>query len=133
MALTRVTSESQGADDLAHELRGAGFESLPEGVMVYAIEGPFFFGAVENFEQALSQIHLDPRFLILRLGRVPFMNITGLQAMDEAIHNLERRGVMVLLCEGNPRGLKKLHRAGMLLADKQRHFKDLREALAATR
>jgi len=128
-----VEVQRQEADDLAHDLHGSGFESLPEGVVVYAIEGPFFFGAVENFEQALSRIHLDPRFMILRLGRVPLMDMTGLQALDEAMHNLERRGVVVLLCEGNPRVLKKLHRAGMLRAGKQRHFKDLREALAATR
>ena len=126
-----VEVQAQGVDDLAHALQGQG--ALPEGVVVYAIEGPFFFGAVENFEQALGRIHMDPRCLILRLARVPFMDMTGLQALDEAIHNLERRGVVVLLCEGNPRVLKKLHRAGLLSARTQRHFQELREALAAAR
>ena len=128
-----VEVQQQGAEDLADTLRSLGLGSLPKGVVVYAIEGPFFFGAVETFEQALSRIHLDPRVLVIRLGRVPFMDMTGLQALDEAIHNLQRRGVVVLLCEGNPRVLKKLHRAGLLSPETQRHFSDLRHALLAAR
>lgn len=128
-----VEVQEQGAEDLAHALQGSGSGTLPEGVAVYAIEGPFFFGAVETFEQALGRIHMDPRFLIVRLARVPFMDMTGLQALEEAIHNLERRGVTVLLCEGNPRVLKKLHRAGLVSAQSQRHHPDLRSALAAAR
>ena len=54
-------------------------------MLVYIIEGPFFFGAVENFEQALASTHTDPKALIIRLKRVPFMDITGLQALEEAV------------------------------------------------
>jgi SulP family sulfate permease len=101
-------------EDLAHELKDLGMTALPKGVLAYAIDGPFFFGAVENFEQVLAEIHLDPKFLIVRLKRVPFMDITGLQALEEAIENLRRRGVSVVLCEANPRVRKKLLRTGIL-------------------
>ncbi|MHB1678110.1 MAG: SulP family inorganic anion transporter [Sulfuriferula sp.] len=89
---------------------------LPPDVLVYAIEGPFFFGAVENFEQALTQTHTDPRILVIRLRRVPFMDITGLQALAEAIVNLQARGIRVMLCEANERVSKKLDNAGILTA-----------------
>ena len=118
--------------DLAHELGSQGLEALPKGVVVYAIEGPFFFGAVENFEQAMLETHLDPRLLIIRLKRVPFMDITGLQALEEAVQNLKHRGVAVALCEANPRVRHKLLRAGLLeLLGKDRYFETFATALKA--
>ncbi len=101
-------------EDLTHELRDLGLAALPKGVLVYAIDGPFFFGAVESLEQVLVETHLDPRLLIIRLKRVPFMDITGLQALEEAVDNFKKRGVAVVLCEANPRVRMKLQRAGIL-------------------
>jgi len=79
--------------DLESELVFEGLDKLPEGVMVYSIEGPFFFVAVDNFERALAQIHTDPHTLLIRLRRVPFMDITGLQLLEEAIEHLNKRGL----------------------------------------
>jgi SulP family sulfate permease len=93
------------------ELQDSGRSHLPSDVLVYSIEGPFFFGAVETLERALIQTRTDPRCIVIRLGRVPFMDITGIQALEEAIRNLERRGVRVLLCEARPNVLRKLVRA----------------------
>ncbi len=93
-----------------------GLKDLPKGVLVYSIEGPFFFGAVENFEQALAQTHTDPRMVILRLHRVPFVDITGLQTLEEVAVKLSKRGVRVLLCEANETVTYKLERAGVLAA-----------------
>ncbi len=61
----------------------------PTGAFI--IGDPFFFGAVENFERALIHTHTDPRVLILRLGRVPNVDITGLQTLEEVIQKLKRR------------------------------------------
>jgi SulP family sulfate permease len=99
---------------LGLELDNHGFTGLPAGVLVYAIEGPFFFGAVENFERALIQTHTDPRILILRLGQVPFMDITGLQTLEEVIQKMQKRGIRIILCEANARVKGKLDRAGIL-------------------
>jgi len=87
---------------------------IPSDVLVYSIEGPFFFGAVDTLERALTHTHTDPRCMILRLGHVPFMDITGIQALQEAVTKLERRGVRVVFCEANLRVLKKLMRAGVI-------------------
>jgi sulfate permease, SulP family len=109
-----VEVQAQNGEDLAHDLAAQGLPSLPPGVLVYMIEGPFFFGAVENFEHALASTHTDAKALIIRLKRVPFMDITGLQALEEAIQNLSKRGVSVTLCEANPRVYAKLERARIL-------------------
>ncbi len=92
----------------------AGDAPLPEGTLVYSIDGPFFFAAVETFERALAHTHTDPQTVILRLGRVPFMDITGLQALDESVADLRRRGVRVILCEANERVRGKLGRARVM-------------------
>jgi SulP family sulfate permease len=73
-----------------------------------------FFGAVENFERALAGIHLDPQALVIRLRRVPFMDITGIETLQQVVHGLRKRGVTVALCEANPRVSAKLQQAGVI-------------------
>jgi SulP family sulfate permease len=87
---------------------------LPDGVLVYVIDGPFFFAAVDAFERALAETHTDPETLVIRLGRVPFVDITGIQALEEVIDNVLASGVRVVLCEANARVTSKLRRAGLL-------------------
>jgi SulP family sulfate permease len=121
-------------EELGQELAQLGIESLPKDVLVYAVEGPFFFGAVENFERALAGTHTDPRVLIIRLRWVPFMDITGLQTLEEAIRDLHRRGVRVILSGANDRVQAKLEKAGVIeLVGPGNSVKGFGEALAACR
>ncbi len=116
--------------ELHREYAHLGFNALPHGVMVYAVEGPFFFGAVEAFERALAGTHSDPRLLILRLRRMPFIDATGLQALEDAIRGFQARGVGVMLCGANARVESKLARSGILdLVGPTRYFKTCGEAL----
>jgi SulP family sulfate permease len=120
--------------ELRQEFAHAGLTQLPPGVLVYAVEGPFFFGAVENFERALAGTHTDPRVLIIRLRWVPFIDITGLQTLEEVILDLHRRGVRVMLSGANERVRAKLERAGIIdLVGTENHFREFSEALAACR
>ncbi len=102
------------AQSLRMELSQFGMTELPTDVMVYEISGPMFFGAVENFERALMQTHTDPKCLIIRMHRVPFIDITGMLTLKEVITKLHHRGVRVLLSEANGRVLGKLRTAGVL-------------------
>jgi SulP family sulfate permease len=102
------------AHDLKHELAAMGLVALPRDVLVFEIDGPFFFGAVEKFESSLQQTRLDPKILILRLGRVPFIDSTGLQVMDEVVQALQKRGIRVVFCEANERVNAKLGKFGVL-------------------
>lgn len=101
-------------EELANQLHSNGQKSLPPGVLVYTIEGPLFFGAAETFERALSQTHTDPELLVFCLKRVPFMDITGLQTLEEVIQQLHERQIVVKLCEANGKVLGKLEKAGIL-------------------
>ncbi|KJZ40676.1 MULTISPECIES: SulP family inorganic anion transporter [Pseudomonas] len=117
--------------ELEVELRANGHTRLPPGTLIYTIEGPLFFGAAETFERVLAQTHTDPRLLIIRLKRVPFMDITGLQVLEEVIQQLHKRNIVVKLCEANTKVLNKLERVGILQEIGTEHYHaDFNTALA---
>ncbi|PPA00899.1 sodium-independent anion transporter, partial [Pseudomonas sp. MWU12-2312b] len=117
--------------ELEEELRANGHAHLPPGILIYTIEGPLFFGAAETFERVLAQTHTDPRLLIIRLKRVPFMDITGLQVLEEVIQQLHKRNIVVKLCEANKKVLSKLDRVGILQEIGPEHYHaDFNTALA---
>lgn len=95
-----VTVRTIDDEELAAHLADEAAAAL-EGVIVYTIDGPFFFGAVEQFESALHHTGTDPRAIILSLSGVPFVDLTGLVALREAVERLEKRGVDVVLCCAN--------------------------------
>lgn len=106
------TFDAHPADDKL--LARHGVEALPADILVYDIEGPLFFGAVENLERALLSTHTDPKTLVIRLRLVPFMDITGIQTLENVIAKLARRGIQVVICEANTRVRHKLEKAGVL-------------------
>jgi len=129
---TSVEVKQATEQELAQEFAYKGQMTLPPGVLVFAVEGPFFFGAVENFERALAGTHTDPRTLIIRLKWVPFIDITGLQTLEEVIRDLHKRGVRVVLSGANERVAAKLRKAGIVdLVGSQNTFKMFDEALVA--
>jgi len=118
------------AQTLSPQLAANGL-TLPPGVLVYSVDGPFFFGAAENFERALASTHTDPEVVIIRLKWVPFIDITGLQTLEEVVSDLQRRKVRVMLTGANPRVEGKLQRAGLLeLIGPNNYFSDLSLALS---
>jgi SulP family sulfate permease len=107
-----VQIEEQQADtatDAGHATPPAG-----EGVVVYSIQGPFFFGAAEKLERTLAHTQRRAHTLILRMGHVPFVDATGILAIEEIISDFRRHGAAVLLAELRPNVRYKLERAGIL-------------------
>jgi sulfate permease, SulP family len=126
-----VETQPVSGRELSAELARSGRTELPPGVLVYEIAGPMFFGAVEKFERALLETHSLPKLLILRLERVPFMDITGIQTLEEVVLALRKRGVDVVLCEANERVFGKLEQAGLIAAvGRSTYVPTLAEALA---
>jgi sulfate permease, SulP family len=88
--------------------------SLPAGAVVYSIEGPLFFGAAEKLERTLAHIQRPATTLILRMSHVPFVDATGISAIEEIITDFLKHGATVLLSEVRPNVLRKLERAGLI-------------------
>jgi SulP family sulfate permease len=131
LAMLQFLRRMAASVDIAPQEEPVEGQKLPPGVLVYVIEGPLFFGAVERFERVLAQTRADPRWMIIRLGRVPFIDVTGLQTLQEVIEKLTRRGVHVLLTEANERVSAKLQRMGIVSGspDSPAHFQSLRAAI----
>jgi SulP family sulfate permease len=124
-----VEVQAQTSQQLQEEFGHRGL-AFPPGVVVYRVEGPFFFGAVENFERALASTHTDPQVVILRLRWVPFMDITGLQTLEEVVRDLQRRKVRVMITGANERVAGKLEKAGLIdLLGRENFCVDLPHAL----
>jgi sulfate permease, SulP family len=71
---------------------------LPADTLVYRIDGPFFFGAAEKLERTLERLDLDVRTVVLRFGRVPFIDATGLATLQQMVRRFRKREVRVLFC-----------------------------------
>lgn len=87
--------------------------TVPDGVVVYNIDGPFFFGAVEQFEAALLHTHTEPQAVIVTLERVPFVDLSALASLSETIERLRKRGVKVAMCGASPEVAGRLSKAGI--------------------
>jgi SulP family sulfate permease len=113
MAQAVSISEHTEAELAAEPALGTDF-ALPRDTTVYSIDGPMFFGAAENLELTLRRSQNRVRTLVIRMGRVPFMDTTGLSAVDEIVADFQRMGTRVVLCEVRANVLEKLERAGIL-------------------
>lgn len=103
-----VDIQAQSNEELQAELVNQDIKSLPANVLVYTIQGPFFFGAAEKIERALAITHTNPNAIIFRLKEVPFIDMTGLETFKELIEQYHKQGVKVLICETNKKVRRKL-------------------------
>jgi SulP family sulfate permease len=85
-----------------------------DGVIIYSIDGPVFFGAAEKLERTLAHIQRPATTLVLRMGNVPFVDATGIFAIEEIINDFRRHGAHVLLVEVRPNVRYKLERGGVI-------------------
>jgi SulP family sulfate permease len=100
------------------------------GVIIYSIEGPLFFAASDKLERSLQHIRRPTTTLVLRLGNMPFVDATGIFALEEIITDFQRHGATVLFTEVRPNVLYKLERAGVIdLISKENVLESLSEAL----
>lgn len=75
---------------------------LPEDVEVYEIEGPFFFGLANKFEETMKQIGDKPKVRIIRMRKVPFMDSTGIHNLESLIKMSHKDKTEILLSGVNP-------------------------------
>ncbi len=110
-----VTREFQEeGDDYESDPNSVRRRAVPQGVEVYEINGPFFFGAAESFKETLGRIAKKPRVLIIRMRRVPAIDSTGLHALADLVNRSRKDGTLVLLSDIHAQPLVALSRSERL-------------------
>ncbi len=126
-----VTPESEPEGTGTHSMRG---KDIPKGVVLYRIEGPLFFAAAENLEQALRGSGGTPKAVIFRMRNVPAMDASGLHAFRIAIQKLRRDGVRIFLTAVQPQPMKVMFESGLVdWLGAEKFCADLDQALAKAR
>lgn len=73
------------------------FLDIPEGVEVYEINGPFFFGLASRFEELENMKKSGTKVRIIRMRKVPFIDSTGINNLRNLCERTRKRGVTVIL------------------------------------
>ena len=99
-----INEESDMIKDNAEHL------AIPEGVEVYEINGPYFFGAGNKFEEVMAAFGDRPKVRIIRMRKVPFVDSTGIHNLTNLCEMSHNEGIEVVLsgvCEKVHKQLEK--------------------------
>lgn len=99
-----INEESDMIKDNAEHL------TIPEGVDVYEINGPYFFGAGNKFEEVMAAFGDRPKVRIIRMRKVPFVDSTGIHNLTNLCEMSHNEGIEVVLsgvCEKVHKQLEK--------------------------
>jgi SulP family sulfate permease len=130
-----VTRElADGDDDEEDDPNSVRRREVPRDVEVFEINGPFFFGAAEQFKDTLGQVAKKPRVLIIRMRDVPAIDSTGLHALHELARSCKHDGTLLLLADVHAQPMFALVRSDMLVElGEENLFGNLDDALDRAR
>ena len=86
--------------------------TIPKGVEVYEINGPYFFGAGNRFEEIMASFGDRPKVRIIRMRKVPFVDSTGIHNLTNLCGMSKKEGIQVVLSGVNPSVHTALEKAG---------------------
>ena len=86
--------------------------TIPQGVEVYEINGPYFFGAGTRFEDIMARYGSHPQVRIIRMRKVPFIDSTGMHNLENMCRMSQKEGITVVLSGVNPKVEAVLKRNG---------------------
>jgi len=101
-------------DDFETDPNAVRRRAVPDGVQVYEISGPFFFGAAEMFKDRVGRIAGKPKVLVLRMRHVPAIDSTGLHALRDLVRRSRQEGTLVVLADVHAQPIVALERSGFL-------------------
>lgn len=76
--------------------------TIPKGVEVYEINGPYFFGIANRFEELMAELDNHPKVRIIRMRRVPFIDSTGIHNLQNLCEMSHREGTHIVLSGVTP-------------------------------
>ncbi len=116
------------------DAEGVARRRIPDGVEVYEVNGPFFFGAADKIKDVLHFVAKKPRVFVLRMRNVPAIDASGIRVLDDLFRSFAHQGIRFLISGIHAQPLVALDRAGKLDEYGRENFvATLDEALDAAR
>lgn len=109
-----VISNEINPDDEDSDMHLGNIEHLtiPKGVEVYEINGPYFFGAGNRFEEIMATLGDRPQVRIIRMRKVPFVDSTGIHNLTNLCEMSQKEGIQIVLSGVTEKVHSQLDKAG---------------------
>ena len=105
-------------------------KDLPNGVLLYEINGPLFFGAARQFQETIMNTNIKPKAIIIRLRYVPLIDATGYQSLKEIITSHKSRNIQIILSGVNNNLLADFENNNLFsILSKDFIFQNIKEAI----
>lgn len=106
-------------------------ENLSQEVFIKHIKGPLFFGSTSDFQQLAKQIPDTAEIVIIRMGKMPYIDQSGLFALEDILIDLEKSGIQILFVDVLEQPKYMMERIGIIpdLIPSKRIFKTFSECL----
>jgi len=108
--ISEITDEINDVKDI-EDPEATGNYNVPEGVDVFEVNGPLFFGAAYKFRDALKLSDRKPKMLIIRMRHVPTIDATGLHHLKEIVKDLQHKGIKIIISGIQPEVLNELEKS----------------------
>ena len=108
--------------------------AVPDGVEVYEINGPYFFGIATKFEEIMARLGDRPKIRIIRMRKVPFIDSTGIHNLTTFCEMSQKENIHLILSGVNPQVHAVLEKAGFYeMLGKENICSNINEALDVAR
>jgi SulP family sulfate permease len=90
------------------------YDGVPEGVEIFEINGPFFFGAADKFRDTIAEIKKKPQVLILQMRHVSAIDATAINALESLVSQSQKEGTHIIFAGVTKRVFKSLENTELI-------------------
>lgn len=105
------------------------FPAFQNQIFIKHLYGPLFFGSVSHFKSLTNNLDHEIKTLIIRMDKVPYIDQSGLYAMESVLFGLQKQDVIVMLIGLQPQPSDMLKSIGIIpnLVNDQQIFKTIQD------
>jgi SulP family sulfate permease len=108
-----IVTQAVTDEDDDNDPQAIGHYTVPAGVEVFEIKGPFFFGAAYKFKEAIAVMEKSPGVLIIRMRFVPIIDATAINILARVCKDMKKANIAVILSGVQPKMQIELEKAGI--------------------
>jgi SulP family sulfate permease len=111
--VTAVREEAEDNQEEDKESFSLAARKRREGVFIYEIDGPFFFGSVQKLEEVMKQRTMNYKIMVLRMRHVNYIDATGIRAVEQLFLECKRQNRLFVISGLRPQPLKIFEKTGL--------------------